>query len=499
MSFTGVLGKAIIGKTAQPGVNGASGSGANEFFRDATDSPTLSEANVVTCDVAVSSSDTLSIEDCAEAQTNDSAVDSLSLTESSASADIESVSASDTVSLTELSQTAGTVEGDSTDTLVLTDLAGAAGPLRLDLSDSLSLTESAIGAGPVAVGSSDTLSLTEQGTVEADAFDTLVLTEIADHSDDTRDTLVLTDSATSTSTFFVTAADTESVSEAVNSTQDIGVTSTDESVETAQTYDPVTNTVTEVEVGLGDAASGTVGSESSNAATDALSLTDASTGEPISSAEDTLTLTESATEDAGPRASDTLSLSDTSAASQDYDLTAASDDLSLSEAISLVVDASNVECTYSPFVGTNSDPDAPSPPASSYTAAGVTSGFRLQFPSTGTVTDEVIIRKPSFGNRDRLSFNRVNHQTRGGDLIIFSDPTWPEVEMLIVSFSGLKNEKADEIQQFMKDHLGLEIRLIDHEDRLWTGVISEVQNPKTRDSRGCYGFTISFEFQGELV
>ena len=95
------------------------------------------------------------------------------------------------------------------------------------------------------------------------------------------------------------------------------------------------------------------------------------------------------------------------------------------------------------------------------------------------MTDEVILRKPNFGNRDRLSFSRVNHESRGGTLIIFADPTWPKIETLVFSLSGLKKTKADEFQTFMKTHLGVEIRLVDQEDRLWQGVITEPQNPKS--------------------
>lgn len=175
-----------------------------------------------------------------------------------------------------------------------------------------------------------------------------------------------------------------------------------------------------------------------------------------------------------------------------------SNTLVVSHACAYVLEQSNTHCLYSPFVGASTHPDAPTPPSSTYTAAGATSGFRLQYPATGVVTDELVLRAPNLGNVDRLSMQRINRETRGGTLIVYADPIWPKVETLVLQFSGLSSAEAQSLLTFMEDHLGQEIKLVDWEDREWTGVISNPQDPIVQDRKGCQ-FTASFEFEGTKV
>jgi hypothetical protein len=176
----------------------------------------------------------------------------------------------------------------------------------------------------------------------------------------------------------------------------------------------------------------------------------------------------------------------------------ASNTLEVKHAVAFIFEKSNVLCTYTPFVGESSDPNAPIPPPPTYTAPGATPGFRLQYPGTGPVTDELILRAPNLGNIDRLSMTRINRETRGGTLIVYADPIWPKVETLLLSFSGLSFDESQDLLEFMENHLGEEIRLIDWEDRVWKGVIVNPQDPVVQDGRGCK-YTASFEFEGEKV
>lgn len=157
---------------------------------------------------------------------------------------------------------------------------------------------------------------------------------------------------------------------------------------------------------------------------------------------------------------------------------------------------SNTHTTYSPFIG---DGPGEKPPAS-YQAAQGTPGFRLQYPETGTVTEEWISpRKPNFGNVQRIALTRINRLTRGGTLDVYRDPIWPKTETLLYSISSLTRQKAKDLLQFMDDYIGLEVRLIDQEDRLWRGIVTVPNDPMVQDGRGSCNFTVSFEFQGELV
>lgn len=172
--------------------------------------------------------------------------------------------------------------------------------------------------------------------------------------------------------------------------------------------------------------------------------------------------------------------------------------IEVTQSVAFVLEQANTKCTYSPFVGGTSDPNAPTPPPVTYTAAGPTSGFRLQYPYQGTVTDELILRMPNLGNLDRLAMTRINRETRGGTLIVFANPIWPKVQTLLLSFSGLSNTQAQDLLTFMDNYLGQKIRLIDWEDREWVGVIVNPSDPIVQDGPGCQK-TASFEFEGAKV
>ena len=65
------------------------------------------------------------------------------------------------------------------------------------------------------------------------------------------------------------------------------------------------------------------------------------------------------------------------------------------------------------------------------------------YPATGTATDTLVLRAPEFGNKDRLQFNRISRETRGGTLIVYADPMWPKTQTLVLTFSALKPAQAE--------------------------------------------------------
>jgi hypothetical protein len=119
------------------------------------------------------------------------------------------------------------------------------------------------------------------------------------------------------------------------------------------------------------------------------------------------------------------------------------------------------------------------------------------YPATGAPSDTLVLRSPEFGDMDRYATDRLNLKTRGGTLIIFADPDWPKMETLVLQFAKLKRSEAYGLQAFIKNHMGLEIRLIDCESREWRGVITKIDDPVTQDTRST--FSASFEFEGERV
>ncbi len=128
---------------------------------------------------------------------------------------------------------------------------------------------------------------------------------------------------------------------------------------------------------------------------------------------------------------------------------------------------------------------------------GVTASFALIYPASGPATDTLELCSPDLGNKDRLSFTRINRESRGGALTVFADPIWPKVQTLALSFSALRRTEAQGLLRFLRDHIGREIKLTDWERRVWRGVITTPNEAVIQD--GKESFSASFEFEGELV
>jgi len=152
---------------------------------------------------------------------------------------------------------------------------------------------------------------------------------------------------------------------------------------------------------------------------------------------------------------------------------------------------------YNPFVGAGADESPTPPPPLLEAPAHVARPFQLFYPAEGVVTDSVTMRAPNLGNKDRLSFNRILRETRGGTLIVFADPIWPKIQTLVLTFSGLRNAQTRQLLAFLDAHLGEEIGLRDWEGRTWKGIIATPTDPVVQDGKESY--TASMEFEGELV
>lgn len=172
--------------------------------------------------------------------------------------------------------------------------------------------------------------------------------------------------------------------------------------------------------------------------------------------------------------------------------------LELEQSITFTLIIGTTVCQYSPFVGETSDPNAPTPPPAAIDGpmVGIEVPFQLVYPSTGIVTDSVALKTPNLGNKDRLGFQRVIRETRGGTLIVYADPIWPKTQTLVLTFSGLLRIEAHELLTFVDTYLGQEIGLIDWEHRYWRGIVVTPDEPVIEDRFD--SFTVNFEFQGEL-
>ena len=287
--------------------------------------------------------------------------------------------------------------------------------------------------------------------------------------------------------------------------------------QTYYSYDPVAGAIAYV-VGLQDAASAalvpgqprTVGHLLSfgeqavgiviraaaipAAASDTLVFTSAAARNQVPAAASALLFADAASAVAVKAIRDALTLGDVAQVTSVRNVSASSA-LSLEEAVAFIVVRRDWEWRYHPFIGT---PSSGSPPATLVWSpvAGVAAGT-LVYPAAPPYSDWLTLRSPDLGNKDRLQFNRITRETRGGTLIVFADPLWPKVQVQVLSFSGLSETEARGLLDFMTTHLGLEIGYVDWEQRYWTGVITNTTEPMVQDGRGMY--TASFEFEGELA
>lgn len=108
-----------------------------------------------------------------------------------------------------------------------------------------------------------------------------------------------------------------------------------------------------------------------------------------------------------------------------------------------------------------------------------------------------VFRQPTMGNRDDISFQRINRRSRGGDVIIFRDDDWPKTETLALTFDFDQEVDKNRLLYLLKISLGEELTYLDHENKLWSGVI---QNPDTEAVQtGRNSFIIQVVFEGDMV
>lgn len=151
-------------------------------------------------------------------------------------------------------------------------------------------------------------------------------------------------------------------------------------------------------------------------------------------------------------------------------------------------------CTYSPFIGGSSNPDAPTPPSSSAPAESAQGDFELYYP-VAAPTLTLTLTGPAPDDRESLRFQRVKRTSRGLALQIYADPQWPKVKRLVISVDVCTEEKAQEILDFMITTTGQEIGFRDWRNQIWQGIVTNPQNPVVRDQGS---WTVSIEFEAEL-
>jgi hypothetical protein len=156
-------------------------------------------------------------------------------------------------------------------------------------------------------------------------------------------------------------------------------------------------------------------------------------------------------------------------------------------------------CTYSPFTGSTTDPAAPknilnNQPVIDPARRGVTLFYPWSAPTT-----TLNLRGPDLGNRNRLEFQRINRETRGGTLVIWADPMWPKNERLVLNFSGLTESEGQSALAFIAQSLGKEIGFTDWEGNTVYGVIMTPSEPLVRDGRKSLSLGFEIEISHTVI
>ena len=164
------------------------------------------------------------------------------------------------------------------------------------------------------------------------------------------------------------------------------------------------------------------------------------------------------------------------------------DDFNIYHALSYELIKANTYCKYSPFVGSSSDPDAPTPP--SITPPTLVRQNNIQLTYDATV---LTLRGPEYSDRDRLYFQRIKRETRGGTLIIYADPLWPKTQMLALDFVGLTETESQEVLDFIIMSLGKIISIRDWENQTYDGIIMNPDNSIVRNRIGNNSIALEIE------
>jgi hypothetical protein len=106
------------------------------------------------------------------------------------------------------------------------------------------------------------------------------------------------------------------------------------------------------------------------------------------------------------------------------------------------------------------------------------------------------LRNPELDNADKMNWDRVQRENRGGDLNIFRDPEWPKFHQHSLEFRLLKAVDKEVLLSFVKQTLGQIITYVDYEGRTWTGIITNPVLNFSQEFRGdSDNYKVAIEFE----
>lgn len=108
-------------------------------------------------------------------------------------------------------------------------------------------------------------------------------------------------------------------------------------------------------------------------------------------------------------------------------------------------------------------------------------------------TLSITVRAPELGDTDGIDEVRINRLSRGGDLIVYSDPNWPRTESLSYRFSFLTTHEITQLKDFVHATIGQSILLVDYDGLSWSVIITNPDFEFDQTSKNNYTATLEFE------
>lgn len=112
----------------------------------------------------------------------------------------------------------------------------------------------------------------------------------------------------------------------------------------------------------------------------------------------------------------------------------------------------------------------------------------------------ILMRTPALGDVERISQTRIMVETRGGDLIAYRDPTWPEDNELALTFTGITTVERNNLKNFIQQSLGKEFKYTDHLGQVWRAILTNPEVEFVQDTGGnCATHTVNLVLNVELT
>lgn len=171
------------------------------------------------------------------------------------------------------------------------------------------------------------------------------------------------------------------------------------------------------------------------------------------------------------------------------------DAFNITDAVAYTLFSDGSFCAYSPELGSSSDPNAPHPPGPTAPTLVAQDDFHMFYPYSDAPTDTVNIRVPDFGNKYSHASQRIKRETRGGTLVVFASPIWPQNHTMSATFSNLTEVECQEVLDFVDTSLGKLIGIRDWEGQYWVGIITSPDSVIVRDGVAGSSIALTIEMQ----